>query len=420
MTAAAICKTCIEDSYLGEALSEHFEQLECSSCGEESGEAVTVESLAAVVEPVLREYFVQGTDEKHFGENDTEWWEQAGDPLSDVIQFVMGQYFDFEDELVQAICDLDTAWPPDGEEPLWEAHASYVRRRMLPDELAEGWSNATESVKHSQRFFNPSARHLFERLFSGVGHIHVRAAGERLPVSVQLPVGTELYRARVCVSVAMMKTMVNDTVRQLGPPPAEFARAGRMNPNGIVVLYVAMDPDTARAELRPAIGNDLAVIKLAATRPLKVLDMARLESVTAPNTLSYFQPDYEEQVLKHAFLRRLHRLISQPVVPGKEADYLITQAMAEYLAHVHEERYDGIKFSSVQNDGGMNLVLFSRDADDSAAIAQRFGVDYVVDSIRFSRTVQVEFKHDPLEYLERFDGEPIVYLISGEYDDDMD
>lgn len=50
---------------------------------------------------------------------------------------------------------------------------------------------------------------------------------------------------------------------------------------------------------------------------------------------------------REAFLRKLHNLISQPVVPGHEADYLITQTMAEYLAHVHQPHFDGIMFKSV-------------------------------------------------------------------------
>ena len=91
----AICISCVDDEYLREALEVHFEHLECSVCGKESGEAVIVESLAAVIELVMREYFVQGQDEKYFGRDDSEWWEQSGEPLPEIIRTVTGQYFNF-------------------------------------------------------------------------------------------------------------------------------------------------------------------------------------------------------------------------------------------------------------------------------------------------------------------------------------
>lgn len=215
-----------------------------------------------------------------------------------------------------------------------------------------------------------------------------------------------------------MKDMLEKPLKHVGPPPAELARTGRMNPEGIVVLYVAMDSDTARAELRPAIGNDVAVIRLHTLRPLKVLDMGRLETVTAAGSLSHFQPDYEDQLMRHAFLRRLHRLISQPVVPGNESDYLITQAMAEYLAYVHTEHFDGIKFSSAQKVGGTNIVLFKQHRPFPGSNAEGFSVDYVPDSIEFSRAVAVNYSHEPLTYFEREDGELVIHQsYASEYDD---
>src|SRR5258708_5926999 len=110
--------------------------------------------------------------------------------------------------------------------------------------------------------------------------------------------------------------------------------------------------------MRPALGGDTAVIELQTTKPLRVLDFTRLQEPHGEG-LSYFQPDFTAEVERRAFLLRLHTLISQPVVPGREADYLITQTMAEYLAHVHQEPFGGILFKSVQRAGGVNVVLFA-------------------------------------------------------------
>jgi hypothetical protein len=60
--------------------------------------------------------------------------------------------------------------------------------------------------------------------------------------------------------------------------------------------------------------------------------------------LSYFHPTFTEESAKRSFLQRLHVEISNPVIPGRESDYVITQTMAEYLAHVHNNPFDGIVF----------------------------------------------------------------------------
>src|SRR6202035_2572480 len=112
-------------------------------------------------------------------------------------------------------------------------------------------------------------------------------------------------------------------------PPADQARAGRMNVEGVVVFYGATDSETCVAEMRPALGGDTALIALQTTRPVRLLDFTRLEK-SHNEGLSYFQPNFTAEVERLAFLRRLHTLISQPVVPGRESDYLITQTMAEY------------------------------------------------------------------------------------------
>ena len=54
-------------------------------------------------------------------------------------------------------------------------------------------------------------------------------------------------------------------------------------------------------------------------------------------------------------------VLRRPVVPGHEDEYLITQTLTEYLAHVHLPAFDGVIFQSVQRRGGANMVLFGRD-----------------------------------------------------------
>lgn len=60
---SAICQSCIADAYLGEAMRPHFGTRKCVECGKRSRRAVTVDSLAAVIEPVLRQHYGVGEDQ---------------------------------------------------------------------------------------------------------------------------------------------------------------------------------------------------------------------------------------------------------------------------------------------------------------------------------------------------------------------
>jgi hypothetical protein len=179
-----------------------------------------------------------------------------------------------------------------------------------------------------------------------------------------------------------------DPFKNVGPPPAQMARAGRMNAEGVPVFYGSLDTDTCLAEIRPALGTDTAVIKLRTTKSLRLLDFGRLEK--SFKSLSYFQSDFTEQCEKGALLRRLQRLISQPIVQGREAEYIITQTMTEYLAHVYRPDFDAILFQSVQRSKGTNIVIFP-DAEGS------FPTAYVEDSIVFYTTRSIEYTHDKRE-----------------------
>jgi hypothetical protein len=124
-----------------------------------------------------------------------------------------------------------------------------------------------------------------------------------------------------------------------------------------------------------------------------MLDFKRLQIAYGGEPLSYFQPDFTEQVEKNGFRRRLHKLISQPITPGREADYLIPQTMAEYLAHVHEEPFDGVLFASVQRAEGTNVVLFPDHCFAGDADTNSFPVEYVDGSVKVYSTEVVEYRH---------------------------
>ncbi|MBV8272598.1 MAG: RES domain-containing protein [Cupriavidus sp.] len=393
-----MCCQCLEDPHLRTYVLEHGEVLECSECGESDQVAITLEQLGKLMEPIMRENFMLGEAYKVFdGDDDRGRWMQTGEDIENLVQEVLGQYVSINGAIAEAVVDAEEYWPSRGEEAFWDPTSNYVPRPSGTEFYHSQWDNTLTELKYGRRFFSPAARRLFKKLFADVEGLRARAGTRTRPVVRRLPVGTSLYRARVCNSKADLDAAFAAPFTRVGPPPKEMARAGRMNAEGVVVFYGATEPETARAELRPALQSDILQIVVQTTAPLRILDFSRLEAARSSLRLSYFQSNYREELERSRFLQFLHALISRPIVPGHEADYLITQTMAEYLAHVHEASFDGIVFSSAQRAGGTNVVLFSDPTLLTGSVEDAFHIRYVDSSIRLFSTTAIKYTHREVE-----------------------
>ena len=166
---------------------------------------------------------------------------------------------------------------------------------------------------------------------------------------------THLYRARAFQSDSKLKVALEFPDKELGPPPSEFATAGRMNSRGISVFYGSINSETALAEIRPPVGCKVAIACFELQRTLKVLDLSALTFTHAIGSI--FDENYAHQLSRTMFLRKLSQRMTKPVMPDDEhAEYLATQVIAEFLAS--ELKFDGITFPSAQSEGGLNVTLF--------------------------------------------------------------
>jgi hypothetical protein len=412
----SVCYQCFTDTYLSDQVANEGEIEECRVC-RETRETITVERLGQILEPIMRQNLAIGREIPDIGENDRLYYRQLGDSMAYWVQEILGQYFDFEDEIVSAVIDADDYWPPDGEEAYWDNTQDYEPIEHTSDDFYRDWRATLQDVKHGRRFFSEKARRFFDELFADVEHMHLPKKPRSGVVRV-LPAGKNLFRARTVTDTQLLRKMLEDPLTHIGPPPPHAARAGRMNAEGISVFYGALDAKTCIAEMRPAIGGHTAIVKLKTDRRLRVLDFARLDKARPRKSLSYFQPDYQRQKQRRAFLRMLHTLISQPVTPGREADYIITQTMAEYLAHVAAQSYDGIMFKSAQREGGTNVVLFpARIAEDDEE-AKPLPVSVAGEPVRLYRTKSVMYSHiEQLAYSAN-DSEDYVVLREGNEHDE--
>lgn len=128
-----------------------------------------------------------------------------------------------------------------------------------------------------------------------------------------------------------------------------------MNAAGIPVLYMALEPETTIAEVRPAIGAWVIIGSFRPERELRLLDLTNLKVGVG----SYFRADLDAAVGLRDFVSNFSRIISRPIAARNESlEYLSTQFVAEYLGHKIKPSFDGIIFQSSLTSKGKNVVLF--------------------------------------------------------------
>ncbi|MDD1016379.1 RES family NAD+ phosphorylase [Pseudomonas rubra] len=356
-----ICIDCLDDSLLKSMFSNQPNK-PCRVCQHSEYPAVRVQRLVTSLLRVIPERFahVQITQ-----------GEQSGQSLAQVVECVIAcPGTALSEEMAAMLIEHDGSFFHEG--------ASYCR---IPGELdtasdrsvflANRWQSIADELTHRQRFFNDRAQTFFAKLFEEATQAIRQSLFDRNPaVTTLLKQGKQLYRARRFDHDTDFTNFQKDPGLHLGAPPKQRAGDNRMNCAGISLFYAAQDIATSIAEIRPSVGDRIALARFRTTRPLKLFDFTGLDRPREHQRVSDFSSNYEERRILQALLNDLHRLIARPV-RRDSSHYIVTQAMAEYLNHKHEEAFDGIKFSSSQNAGGVNIVLFAERAESSGqAVAE--------------------------------------------------
>lgn len=226
--------------------------------------------------------------------------------------------------------------------------------------LGDSWNSFVSTVRHQTRF------HFHVWPVSPVRGPREIAPSEFLPVLGRviaasglvrtIPKETDLFRVRVRASGDTWEPSAD----QLGAPPSERARAGRMNPAGIPYLYVSLEKATALAETVSPPPVEVVAARFKSSETLTVIDLSDLPE--PPSTFDQVrQQDREGHLFLHAFVRE----ISKPVTKNgsEHVDYVPSQVVCEYFTQVFRplneaDRVDALLYPSAVRPGGKNLVLF--------------------------------------------------------------
>ncbi|MET3384187.1 RES family NAD+ phosphorylase [Variovorax paradoxus] len=228
------------------------------------------------------------------------------------------------------------------------------------------WRSIAVELVHGRRFFNRRAQQFFESLIGEAVDARNDDRKDASAVLTTFESGRTFYRARRAAGIIEARKFAEDAVNQLGAPPKDRAANNRMSVSGVSLLYVSADPETCVAEIRPSIGEIVAVGRFVSTTPLKFFDFNALSHRLQHEPLSFFDSDYRRRDRHRKLLEYVHDEIARPV-RSSDLDYVMTQVMAEFIRYNKPGAFDGISFRSVQHDGGVNFVLF--DKGESAGMA---------------------------------------------------
>lgn len=161
--------------------------------------------------------------------------------------------------------------------------------------------------------------------------------------------GSVLYRARLARGRGPYEPFSRS---EMGAPPKHKARAGRVNPDAIPILYLADSPSTAVAEVRPHIGAHVTIAQCETARQLSIIDLLGPYSAHSPFAAS----SINDFLAKRLLADQLATAMALPHDPEDSAiAYLPTQYVAEFFRN---RDYDGIKYKSAMNPRGYNIALF--------------------------------------------------------------
>jgi hypothetical protein len=359
-----VCERCLADPYLHTIGASSPIQRRCISCGDVRG-GLTIDDVAERVEQMLSAYYHQAPNEpegyEYYLAREAGYWEPPGAPLSTLLE----EELQTSDAVALAICDRLSEregghrFIAEGGEPAYGADQHYVLSGLFPDlRQHEAFWAFEQRLRYEARHFHPESRAILNSIFQSVDQL---TTDDGRPVVVVAEPGTalaRLHRGRVFQSDEALERALIAPDQELGSPPKEVTRAGRMNPSEVSMFYGATTTQTALAEVRAPAHARVLIGQFELLRPVRLLDVGALKSVLVDG--SKFDPAH--QVLgRHALLlQTVSWRISQPVLPDhQQGAYLVTQAIADFLAYECTPAFDGMIYPSTQTvDAGQNVVLF--------------------------------------------------------------
>lgn len=195
------------------------------------------------------------------------------------------------------------------------------------------WGEFSDVIKAKNRFFN--------------GYFRADQFVSFLSYSIiKYKKGTEFYRARICENTCGYEK------NEMGAPPAGKRKPGRVNPEGVGVLYLTSDERTALCEIRASAFDIITVGTFRLTKDIKVVNISALNDISP----TLYSSGLESLAANAKIFSDIAREIAKPMRRNDSPlEYLPTQYITEFIK---SKGYSGVAYMSTMGTGGSDVAVF--------------------------------------------------------------
>ncbi len=199
------------------------------------------------------------------------------------------------------------------------------------------WSDFVEAIKRKNRFHS-------DYINTDVLYTFLRCARKSYKA------GKVFYRSRIC------PTDKGYPRKEMSTPPDAKAKAGRVNAEGISILYLADSKDTTLYEIRAGVYDYVTVGKFKLQKDIDVINLVDIDKISPFIGIDYGF-DFTQYATNIEHLKMIGQEIAKPLRNDNALDYLPTQYISDYIK---SRGYDGIEYICTMCENGVNIAVFDK------------------------------------------------------------
>lgn len=315
------CIECFQDTQIQTMIEKNDKKGSCSFCGKENVLVYPVDTqsdLSELISAVLSLYEEAEDGELLFEMIVNDWG-------------IFEKSIDSSTDLLAAFCM--TIFGDDG--------YSHNTKARIPHDYVEqygifsghSWAEFADVIKTKNRFYNSYFK--ADQFISFLSYSITKYSK-----------GTKFYRARIC------NDQKGYSKEEMGAPPVRKRKPGRVNPEGIGVLYLASDEQTALNEVRASAFDYVTVGTFELVKEINVVNISGLNSISPMLCQSGLEP-------LAANIKIFSDIAKEMAKPLRRSDspleYLPTQYITEFIK---SKGYYGVMYKSTMGTGGDDIAVF--------------------------------------------------------------
>lgn len=321
------CIECFKDAHLRDTIAKNGTNGDCDFCSSKNVAVFDISSstlLSDKIVSLVQAYIVSTAENakplKEALKNDWDIFNGDANQIQKLVIELCASVISREDSIYSQKVIIPQA-----------SDSDYLQQYGVVKELS--WHQFSESIKRENRFHN--------NMFNS------DAFASFLSVATKTyPKGTKFFRARIANSKEGFAR------KEMFAPPADRRRAGRINPEGICVLYLASDHQTALTEARASVYDFVSVGEFRSKKDLRIVDLSAIPKMSP----FLYHGDIEQFFVNRKVFQEMALEIAKPLRRSDSIlEYLPTQYISEF---VKSQGYDGVAYESTLHNGGYNIAVY--------------------------------------------------------------